>query len=191
MRNAVKVVAGIAVALAVVVLGYAVLTPDQSADSDDGPGMNGHMMYSTGDVGLIALALVLIVVALMVVLLWKEYEPLPPSMLPPKTEKAETSDRPPDAKDLKGQHKEEPKDLSESDEASMDYLVLRLLSGDERIVFKSIMDSGGEVLQKDLMAKNRMSNAKVSRVLDRLLQKGVITKERYGATNKVSIKRES
>jgi len=33
-----------------------------------------------------------------------------------------------------------------------------------------------------------MSNAKVSRVLDRLSEKDVITKERHGATNKISIK---
>jgi len=32
-----------------------------------------------------------------------------------------------------------------------------------------------------------MSEAKVSRVLDRLIEKGVIIKERYGMTNKVRI----
>jgi uncharacterized membrane protein len=35
-----------------------------------------------------------------------------------------------------------------------------------------------------------MSNAKVSRVLDRLEQKGVITKERHGSTNRVAIRLE-
>ena len=67
------------------------------------------------------------------------------------------------------------------------YLTLRLLSGDERAMFKAIMDSGGEALQKDLIPRTKMSDAKVSRVLDRLEEKGVISKERYGMTNKVRI----
>jgi uncharacterized membrane protein len=33
-----------------------------------------------------------------------------------------------------------------------------------------------------------MSNAKVSRVLEKLEQKGVVSKERYGSTNRIRIK---
>ena len=55
-------------------------------------------------------------------------------------------------------------------------------------MFSTLMDSRGEALQKDLILTTKMSNAKVSRVLDRLLEKGLITKERHGATNKVRIK---
>jgi len=33
-----------------------------------------------------------------------------------------------------------------------------------------------------------MSNAKVARVLDRLGQKGLVDKERFGSTNKITIK---
>jgi uncharacterized membrane protein len=73
-------------------------------------------------------------------------------------------------------------------EAQESYLVLRLLSGDERLVFKAIMDSGNQALQKDIIIKTKMSNAKVSRLLDRLAQKGVISKERHGSTNMVRIK---
>lgn len=67
------------------------------------------------------------------------------------------------------------------------YLTLRLLNGDERSMFRAIMDSGGEALQKDLIPRTKMSDAKVSRVLDRLEEKGVVSKERYGMTNKVRI----
>jgi uncharacterized membrane protein len=74
--------------------------------------------------------------------------------------------------------------------ARENYLVLRLLTGDERIMFKAIMDSGGEALQKDLILRTKMSNAKVSRLLDRLEEKGVATKERHGSTNKIRIKLE-
>ena len=67
------------------------------------------------------------------------------------------------------------------------YIILRLLTGDERIMFKAVMDAGGAALQKDLIKSTNMSNAKVSRVLDRLQEKGVITKERHGSTNRVKI----
>lgn len=66
-------------------------------------------------------------------------------------------------------------------------LILRLLSGDERTMFRTIVESGGEALQRDLILRTNMSNAKVSRVLDRLEGKGLITKERYGSTNRIEI----
>jgi uncharacterized membrane protein len=66
-------------------------------------------------------------------------------------------------------------------------LVLRLLDGDERRMFLALKDAGGESLQKDLIEKTKMSNAKVTRVLDRLEDKGLIVKERHGMTNKVRI----
>ncbi len=69
-------------------------------------------------------------------------------------------------------------------------LVLRLLTGDERAMFRAILDSGGEALQKDLIVRTKMSEAKVSRVLDRLEEKGVISKARFGMTNKVKVEIE-
>ena len=49
---------------------------------------------------------------------------------------------------------------SEGAAAGRDYLVLRLLTGDERTMFKTLMDLGGEGLQKDLIIRTKMSNAK-------------------------------
>lgn len=66
-------------------------------------------------------------------------------------------------------------------------LVLRLLNGDERFMYRTIVDLGGSALQKDLIVRTKMSDAKVSRVIDRLIEKGLVTKERHGVTNKVSI----
>lgn len=66
-------------------------------------------------------------------------------------------------------------------------LVLRLLEGDERRMFLAIRDAGGEALQKDLIENTKMSNAKVTRVLDKLEERGLIVKERHGMTNKVRI----
>ena len=188
MKMRVKIAAGIIAAVAVVLLAYAVLTPEEPTDSTDHMGMNGHMIYSSSNVGIIALALVLLVGAVMVVILWNEYEPLPPNMTPMPRQHEMTAGaalKP----DSTAPAAAEPICIpSEEEKASRNYLVLRLLSGDERTMFKSIMDSGGEALQKDLISRTKMSNAKVSRVLDRLSQKGVITKERFGATNKIRIK---
>jgi uncharacterized membrane protein len=69
-------------------------------------------------------------------------------------------------------------------------LVLRLLTGDERTVFRTVMESGGEALQKDLIIKTKMSDAKISRTLDKLVEKGVISKSRFGMTNKVRVEIE-
>ena len=66
-------------------------------------------------------------------------------------------------------------------------LVLRLLSGDERIMFKSLVDAGGEAYQKDLVAKTQMSDTKASRVIDRLEDKELVARERRGMSNLIRI----
>lgn len=72
-----------------------------------------------------------------------------------------------------------------------DELVLRLLTGDERTMFRTIKDAGGEALQRDLVATTKMSEAKVSRVIDRLVEKGLVIKERNGMGNKIRIQVEA
>lgn len=66
-------------------------------------------------------------------------------------------------------------------------LVLRLLSGDERVMFKSLVDAGGEAYQKDLVAKTQMSDTKASRVIDRLEEKELVARERRGMSNLIRI----
>ncbi len=172
-------------AVAVVVLIYAMLTPSQSSSSMDHDGMWGmHDSYSSLNVGMIAISIIVIVASLMVIVLWRDYEPLPPSMAPPPPRFQTATPEP-----LNEQPASSPTEETNPDEAAAhNYLVLRLLTGDERAMYKAIMDSGGEALQKNLIQSTKMSNAKVSRVLDRLSEKDIITKERYGATNKVRIK---
>lgn len=72
----------------------------------------------------------------------------------------------------------------------MQKLAIRLLSGDERKMFRRIVDEGGEVLQKDLVAVGIFSKAKVTRLLDKLEGKGLVVRERYGATNRVRVSKE-
>ena len=180
-----KIVALAIAAVAVVVLAYAMLTPEEPTDSTDHMGMWGRATYSTQNVGLIAISVVVIAASLAIVVLWNRYEPLPSSMTPP----------PPPSPAGEGNDAVEvtaipnPKENVDAGAAAAhNYLVLRLLSGDERIMYKAVMDSGGEALQKDLIQRTKMSNAKVSRLLDRLVKKDIVMKERYGATNKVRIK---
>lgn len=170
-------------AVAVAVLAYAVLTPNQTADEDRMGMWNGRATYSSQNVLLIGLSIVGIVGALMVLVLWKEYEPLPPTMMP-----QQHGDAPSETPRTHHEQADAGDGTTKEDAAARNYLVLRLLTGDERTMFKAIMDSGGEALQKDLILSTKMSNAKVSRVLDRLAAKGVISKERFGATNKIRIR---
>jgi uncharacterized membrane protein len=176
--------ASVAVAIvAVAILAYAILAPQPEVTDTDHMGMWGmHSTYSSSNVTLMVISAFVVVAALMVGLLWKDYEPLPPSMAPVQKVESAGSEPPQEAQRALVERSDP------EEEATHNYLVLRLLSGDERTMYKVLMDSGGEALQKDLMEKTRMSNAKVSRVLDRLYEKGIITKERYGSTNRVVIK---
>ncbi|NLK26083.1 MAG: hypothetical protein GX307_05875 [Euryarchaeota archaeon] len=67
------------------------------------------------------------------------------------------------------------------------YLILRLLGGDEQEVFRSIVEAGGEQLQRDIVELTKLSDAKVSRVLDRLEAKGMVARERRDMGNVVRI----
>ena len=178
-----KIAAAVIAAIAIVLLAYAILSEWAEEDVNT-PGMGDRHVVSSTELAVIVFSSFLIAIALMFILLREEYEPLPPSMTPPRppppppesSAKAEVAPR----HDEGGTHATE-------DRARETYLVLRLLSGDERTMYKAIMDAGGSALQKDLIKTTRMSNAKVSRVLDRLDEKGVITKERHGSTNLVKI----
>lgn len=75
-------------------------------------------------------------------------------------------------------------------EEDMHRLTLRLLAGDERKMFRRIVDAGGEVLQKDLVAEGVFSRAKVTRLLDKLERKDLIVRERFGSTNLVRISKD-
>jgi len=188
----VKVFAGAIAVVGVLLLAYAVLTPQPATDTTDHMGFGSHMTYSTLNVSLIAFSTVLIVATLMVILLWQGYEPLPPTVIPAKAPAPGLRAGKTTTETLTEEAPVAPSvPQPTADEiAAKEYLVLRLLTGDERVMFKAIMDAGGEALQKDLILSTKMSNAKVSRVLDRLVQKGVITKERYGSTNKIRIRLE-
>lgn len=66
-------------------------------------------------------------------------------------------------------------------------VLLKALEGDERRTVKIIVDNGGRVFQNDLVNSLNFSKAKVSRILFKLEQRKIITKEKYGLTNSVSL----
>lgn len=204
-----KIIAVVLAAIAIGLLAYALMTETPTeTDTTDHGGMWDQRTYSSTNLAMIVLASFLIAIAVMFILLRQSYEPLPPEMtklpLPPPPPPAATPKKEePTPEGVVGVAATAPAPQAaapapvtgkgvpvEEAVARENYLVLRLLTGDERIMFKAIMDSGGEALQKDLILRTKMSNAKVSRLLDRLEEKGVATKERHGSTNKVRIKLE-
>lgn len=191
MRKWVKIAAATIAAAAVVILAYALLTPQSTNTDTDHMGMmGGNAIYSSANVALIALSIVMIVAAVMVLALWQEYEPLAPAAQPQTLPVRVTEPLAPQTKEPENVTPAPAPPHDPEEVAAREYLILRLLTGDERTMFKAVVDSGGEALQKDLIVRTKMSNAKVSRLLDKLEQKSVITKDRHGATNKIRIKPE-
>ena len=67
-------------------------------------------------------------------------------------------------------------------------MVIPLLRGDEKMVFKEVLDNKGEMLQNALVLKTRLTKVKMTRVLASLERKNLIVKERHGLTNKIKLK---
>ncbi len=66
-------------------------------------------------------------------------------------------------------------------------LAVRLLDGDERRILRVIVEAKGDLLQRDLVRITAFSDAKVSRLLDRLQARGLVVRERQGMTNRVRL----
>jgi len=65
---------------------------------------------------------------------------------------------------------------------------LSALGNDEYKIYNEILDAGGSIFQTDLITRAGFSNAKVTRVLDRLEERNLLERKRYGMTNIVSLK---
>lgn len=62
--------------------------------------------------------------------------------------------------------------------------IVKVLSGDEKKLYQFVLDKG-ECLQKDLIYELGFAKAKVTRILDKLDEKGAIKRISYGKTNKI------
>jgi uncharacterized membrane protein len=69
----------------------------------------------------------------------------------------------------------------------LEHIVLRLLDGDEQALMRVLLTSRTEMLQRDLVKSTAFSDAKVSRLLDRLEARGLVVRERQGMTNRVRL----
>ena len=69
----------------------------------------------------------------------------------------------------------------------LEHVVLRVLDGDEREVMRVLLTHRGEALQQDLVRSTTFSNAKVSRLLDKLEARGLVVRERQGMANRVRV----
>lgn len=69
----------------------------------------------------------------------------------------------------------------------LENLAVRLLDGDERRLLRVIVEARGDILQRDLVRITAFSDAKVSRLLDRLQERGLVIRERQGMANRVRL----
>lgn len=68
-------------------------------------------------------------------------------------------------------------------------LILPVLKKDEKIIFDAILKNGSGVNQKTIVRDSGYSKAKVSKVLNSLKERGLVSLERIGRSNKVHIEK--
>ncbi|MCW4010013.1 MAG: hypothetical protein NWF05_05270 [Candidatus Bathyarchaeota archaeon] len=78
---------------------------------------------------------------------------------------------------------------SDSSELDVEF-ALRLLDGDKRRIFSEIAQANGEILQNDLHVRTGFPKAKITRTLDYLEVKGLITRQSHGMTNRIVLNRK-
>jgi len=66
-------------------------------------------------------------------------------------------------------------------------VILRALEGDEKKAVSIMVENGGDILQNELVNSLDFSKAKVSRILMNLERRGIVTKSKYGLTNRISL----
>ena len=81
---------------------------------------------------------------------------------------------------------ESPEDLARLDRFR-EAAIVKTLGEDERLLYLRIREAGGVAPQRDLVAQGGFSKAKVTRLLDKLERKGLVVRERFGATNRVRL----
>ena len=65
---------------------------------------------------------------------------------------------------------------------------LRTLTGDEKLVYETIVAANGVMFQSDLVEKSGFPKAKVSRILDRMEASGMVERKRRGMSNAIILK---
>ncbi|MDY0387719.1 MAG: hypothetical protein RBT65_11490 [Methanolobus sp.] len=79
---------------------------------------------------------------------------------------------------------------SSSTSPDVQKILLMALVGDEKKMVQTIVQNGGQILQNELVNRLDFSKAKTSRILSNLEKKRIISKQKYGLTNCVSLTEE-
>jgi hypothetical protein len=66
-------------------------------------------------------------------------------------------------------------------------IMLRFLSPDERMVMEALVRRGGAMLQRDFSREHGLSKVKAHRVIARLAERGIVTLDEHGKTNRVTL----
>lgn len=81
-----------------------------------------------------------------------------------------------------------PESKTVEDKSEKCRMVLDALKEDEHKIYKEILDAGGEIFQKDLVALSGFNGPKVTRILDNLEKRNFIERKSYGMTNLVRLR---
>ena len=68
--------------------------------------------------------------------------------------------------------------------------VLKFLNPTEQKVMNVILDNRGEITQAKIVSQTGLQKVKVFRVIERLMAKGILSKEPHGKTNKITLSSE-
>ena len=66
-------------------------------------------------------------------------------------------------------------------------ITLRFLNNDERKIVETIINNKGEINQSELIKNTGINKVKVSRLLNKLIERNIITKKLVGKINKIYI----
>ena len=81
--------------------------------------------------------------------------------------------------------------LQNSESSAKAYgVILPLLKADEKAVITTLLDSNEQMQQNKLASKLNLSKVKTTRILHRLEQKNLISRERHGFTNMVKLSKQ-
>ncbi len=147
--------------------------------------MGGGTGWGWGGIAILVLAVVVAVVAL--AFAFRPSRTQPPAMFPPPWGYPAPPPQaaPPAASVV--QPSGVPTEESARIERLQEAVVVKALDEDERRLYLQIREAGGAALQRDLVASGAFSKAKVTRLLDKLERRGLVVRERYGATNRVKL----
>jgi hypothetical protein len=66
-------------------------------------------------------------------------------------------------------------------------IMLKFLSPDDRMVVEALLTKGGSMLQRDLSREHGLSKVKAHRVVMRLAERGIVSADEHGKTNRIRL----